>query len=769
MRSFSKKIFLLQGLFFLMLIGLWGCGKKAVDNSSDAIASKDYVYKVEVLDDIFKENQWVDRLAGSGDKIFAYCFDWDEETGKSVLMLYQLKNDGTLEKEYAIPVEDNCSYRDITLDEEGNIYCIVNESQEQASGETDPETGEEMVEYTNLYYLVKMNLQGERIFNVNLNEIPEIASLGVENEYFYIGEMIFNSKKGIYISAMGQLARFDLECNYKGMMEESKWEELSAGNFVPLNDGRMAAYFYEEDGIKLATVDLEQGTIGEKYKIPGRSYDFSYYPGIGYDLYMTDANGLYGYNIGDADKTLLMNYIDSDIDSYNVYNIVAINEKQFFALCDGENVPAKFTKVDPKDVKDRKQITLATVYMNWQIRQEVVNFNKANDEYRITIIDYNSLYGTDDDYMAGLNKLNTDIVSGKVPDILVIEDNMPVNSYVNKGLFEDLKPYIDGDEEIDLSDLMPNIIEAFSIEGKLYTLVPSYYIETLVAKASDVGNERGWTVQEAEKLMASKPEGTQFINNVTREEMLDFCMSMADNQFIDWNTGKCNFNSDEFIKTIEFIKTFPEEVDMENVEEDYWINYDAMWREGKVITSKVSISNFNYYNYMEEGTYGEKITMIGFPTSVGEGSVIHPTLQLALSSKSKNKEGAWEFLRTFLTEEYQGGDSNYNLPVSVKRLEELAEEATQRPYYIDENGKRIEYDETYYIGEVEVTIPPMTKQEAEDLMEQFYSFTEVYHYDESLINIIKEEIAPFFKGQKSAKDVAAIINSRAQIYVSENR
>ena len=63
----------------------------------------------------------------------------------------------------------------------------------------------------------------------------------------------------------------------------------------------------------------------------------------------------------------------------------------------------------------------------------------------------------------------------------------------------------------------------------------------------------------------------------------------------------------------------------------------------------------------------------------------------------------------------------------------------------------------------------MTKQEAEEFVEQLYSFTEVYHYDESLINIIKEEIAPFFKGQKSAKDVAAIINSRAQIYVSENK
>lgn len=768
MKRFDKKKLCMQGIFLLLIMGLWGCGKKSADKGSAAAASKDYIYKAEALNDVFGEDQHIDRFCRSGELFFAYGFDWDTEADKTTLRLYQINEDGTLENEYAIPVEENTSFRYITMDDERNIYCIINETMEQ-TGETDSETGEEMAEYIDMYYLTKMNLQGERIFSTNLNEIPEFKTRWEEDGYFYVADMIFDKEKGIYINAMGMLGKFDLECNFREVMEESKWNELSEANFILLNDGRMAAYLYEDDGITLAYADLEKGTLGEKYKVPGRSYEFNYYPGTGYDLYLTDSNSLYGYNMGDEDKTVLMNYIDSDLATYNVYNVVGINERQFFAFCDGESVPVKFTKVDPKDVKDKKQISLATVYTNWQVRQEVVEFNKSNEEYRIVITDYNSLYATDDDYMAGLNKLNTDIVSGKVPDILLVEENMPLDSYINKGLFEDLIPYINKDQEIDINDLMPNVIEACSTEGGLYTLMPSYYIETLVAKASDVGEERGWTVQEAEDLMASRPEGTQFINNVTREEMLDYCMSMAASQFIDWESGKCNFNSDEFIQMIEFIKSFPEEVNMEEVEDDYWINYDAMWREGKVMTSKASISNFNYYNYMEKGTFGEKITMIGFPTSKGEGSVIRPTFRLAISSKSPDKEGAWTFLRTFLLEEYQSGDSNYNLPISIKRLKELAEEATQKPYYMDENGNKVEYDETYYVGDVEIVIPPMTKQETEEFMNQLYSFTEVYHHDESLINIIKEEIAPFFKGQKTAKEVSAIINSRAQIYVSENR
>lgn len=40
--------------------------------------------------------------------------------------------------------------------------------------------------------------------------------------------------------------------------------------------------------------------------------------------------------------------------------------------------------------------------------------------------------------------------------------------------------------------------------------------------------------------------------------------------------------------------------------------------------------------------------------------------------------------------------------------------------------------------------------------------------DSEIMTIISEEAEGFFKGQKSAEEVAAIIQSRARIYVSEN-
>ncbi len=762
-----KKQIAVMGLLLLFIAGLFGCGKKTESSDVGKAASKDYVYKMQELD-FFEEDQSFDRMVRSSSAIYAYCFNWDEDSQKSVLNFYELKEDGTLGETYGIPLDENESINGLQMDSQGNIYCIVDRYNAQET--IDPETGEMTVLEENVeddYFLTKMDLQGNEVYSVYLNEIPEFQKLAEENGYFYAGSILLDEGKGIYLRILGRIAGFDMEGNFVRMVTDGE-SELDEASFITLADGRIVTLSGNEE-MFIGIVDMEKGEITEKYDLPTVSYDYSCYPGIGYDLYLVNSSGVYGYNLGDQDKTKLMDYIDSDISSYNIYNIMAINEREFYAMTDDIMVPARFTKVDPKDVKDKQQITLAMLYTDWTVRQEVVKFNKANENYRITIIDYNALYGSQEDYMAGANRLNTDIISGKMPDILLLESSMPVDSYISKGLLEDIKPHIEADEELDIHNFMPNIVEAFSSEGILYSVVPSFYIQTMIAKTSEVGSERGWTVQEAQELLASKPEGTMFMINSTRDYMLNSCMSMAGGQFIDWEKGVCSFDSDGFIQMLEFLKNFPEEMDEEMYTDEFYENYDAMWREGKVLTSIEGISDFRSYNYIEKGSYGEKVTLIGFPTSKGEGTVIYPTFQLAMSAKSGNKEGAWEFLRTFLTEDYQENSVNYNFPVSIKELDRRAQEAMRKPYYVDENGVKTEYDDTYYVGGVEIVIPPMTSQEADALKEQLYSFTEVYRYDENLINIISEEAAPFFAGQKSARDVASIIQSRAQIYMHENR
>ena len=50
-----------------------------------------------------------------------------------------------------------------------------------------------------------------------------------------------------------------------------------------------------------------------------------------------------------------------------------------------------------------------------------------------------------------------------------------------------------------------------------------------------------------------------------------------------------------------------------------------------------------------------------------------------------------------------------------------------------------------------------------------YQSTNMPNYDQKVQDIITEEAAAFFNGQKSAEDVSKIIQSRVTIYVKENQ
>ena len=175
---------------------------------------------------------------------------------------------------------------------------------------------------------------------------------------------------------------------------------------------------------------------------------------------------------------------------------------------------------------------------------------------------------------------------------------------------------------------------------------------------------------------------------------------------------------------------------------------------------------------MKYGSFGEDIALIGFPREDGKGgSSVLAYTQLAMSAQSKNKDACWEFMRTFLLDEYQNNiveDMGYMFPVSKKALDVMAKKAMEREYYETEEGEKEYYDESIWINGEELKLEQMTQADVDQMYELFETVDSAYEYDETLLNMVKEEVAPFFKGQKSAEECAKIVQSKAQIYIDEN-
>lgn len=608
----------------------------------------------------------------------------------------------------------------------------------------------------------------QRIVRRAMSDGSEIASADIAMDKNsavgdYVNQILSDGKGNLVLITSQSVLIYDEELNLVKMLKAQN----SIDNAVMLQDGSVAIVSWQDKGIAFQKLDLSNGQFSEAV-VPENMEGYSFYAGIGYDLLTTSSDGVYGLNLADNSSVQLMNFVDSDLSVSSIYNLSAVSETEFYAqyYSDSDNSShySKFTKVNPEDVKTKITLTMGGIYIDSTLLSRVVSFNKESDDYRIKVTDY-SVYNTDDDNTAAQTRMNADLIAGNIPDIIVSNADMPIDSYIGKGLFADLYPFMDGDNGIDKSRYLTNIFDAYAVDGKLYQLVPSFGVSTMVGKTSLVGENQGWSYEQFEQFVAGLGAETDVFSQATRGEVLNNFMQLSGGEFLDWNTQSCKFDTDSFKQFLAFLNTLPETINYDNISEQDWNEQDAVYRNNKAALLMTYVSTFTDQKYLSQGQFGEPITFIGFPEESGNGSAISPSLVLAISSKSANQDAAWSFVKSFLEADYQ--DSVYNFPVSLDALEKKAADAMQPPYYYDVDGNKVEYNDTYYVGSVEIPIHPMTQEDVDQVMGLLTSLNQTLRIDSSLMNIVTEEAAAYFAGQKTADETAQIIQSRAKIYVEE--
>ena len=369
---------------------------------------------------------------------------------------------------------------------------------------------------------------------------------------------------------------------------------------------------------------------------------------------------------------------------------------------------------------------------------------------------------------------------------------MPYDSYAAKGLFADLYQLMDQDESFVRDNYLTNVMEALSTNGKLYRMCTSFYVTTLAGAASRVGNEPGWTMQEMMQAL-NAAEGATLFANQTRETLQYQILSPMISQFIDSDTGRCSFDSQEFIDLITYIASAPESssngavgyseysmgvretmamasnVGYYNGESEY-VSEETLLRTGKALLTNLYLSESRDLVYLK-WRLNDTPTLIGYPTTEGNGGYIVPNTQLAISASSANLNACWDFMKFMLSEERQTRDDNYNFPMLRSAFEAYLDEGMHGYTWTDVDGvEHVEpitfWDES--TGEPK-EVDPLTRQEVDALNAYICSITRIQSYDNSLYEIITEELTNFFAGKKDAKTTVDVIQNRAQTYINETR
>lgn len=610
-----------------------------------------------------------------------------------------------------------------------------------------------------------------------------IENLQTEDYYYYIQNMI-PAKDGKVVLLINGEESSKMTVDSEGNVSERTPIKVSGGNSsgnmemtMVKDDGTLLFTYYDDNytNMYIATYDITTDTMGEGIKMPDAFYNMGYSSvtaGVDSDIVFANSSGVFSYTMGDTEVKQVMSYINSDMSINSLNQIVMLDDTHFIATYydpfDYKQQCGLFTKVNAEDIPDKNVLVLGGSYIDTDLKKRVVDFNKSNEKYRITLKEY-QMYNTREDYMAGYTQLNNDILAGNMPDILVVDEwGMSVENYVSKGVLADIGTLIEKDEELSQKEFMTNVFDAYKVNGKLYQVIPSFYVQTMMGKKSLVGDRTSWTMKDMEEVLAKLPEETQVFGETTKSSFLYNMLEFCGNDYVDVATGKCNFDSQQFIDMLEYANTLPQELSEDYYGDDWWMKYQSQYRENRTLLMYSYIGDFSNLNNQINGYFGEDVSCIGFPTDNGMGSFVGTNGSYVLSAKSKNLEGAWEFIRYYLTDEYQNS-MQWGLPVSKTAFMEKSKDATGKDYYIDENGEKVETEEWFEINGESIEIEPLTQEQLDEIVAFIESVTKRRYYNQDIQNIVTEETEAFFSGQKSAAEVAGIIQSRVQLYVNENR
>ena len=628
-----------------------------------------------------------------------------------------------------------------------------------------PDVGE--FTYVEKYLLRVFDQQGNETASIDLSQFNEN-----EEEYFYMSGMVADGDRGICVSVGNELLGigFEGELLYRIPAGEGIDGFMS---LVNLSDGSAAVLAYANDysDIKLLTVDAETGKFVDNEVDFDRSVYRVYPFGGDYDFGYNKGESFFGFDADTGKETKLLTWINCDVDGNNLSGVFPQENGDIVCLTteygnEGgtTNYLISLVKTPYDQVPQKTTLTLACTGLDYTVKNEILKFNRMDGDYRIEVRDY-SEYNTDEDYTAGNTKLITEIGAGAVPDIL-ITNGLPIDTFSARGYFTDLWSFIDADAELGGREaLVEPFLNAISQDGKLYWITNSFNLVTLAGPSSIVGTEPGWTYDDFYAALDQMPEGCEILSlGTTKQSVFDSICNLNLDSFVDWGTGTCNFDSEEFINLLKFTDLFPKDFDWENHEWSQDDNDDVRIKEGRQLLMSVSLGYpFDMVYYSQ--SFGGNMTLIGFPDVPGSGAVFSTySPGFAISETCKEKDAAWRFVSGFLKEDYQSYYGSYGFSVNRAVFDKSFQDALEREssnYVMTDSGEMQEQKARFTQEDMDVLMNVINNTQ---LFGQSYASTQ-----DQLQKIVSEEVSSYFAGEKSAEDVAAMIQNRASIYVSEQR
>lgn len=544
----------------------------------------------------------------------------------------------------------------------------------------------------------------------------------------------------------------------------------------------VCAVTYEENEVekmKLCNIDAK----GKLSEFNNAVYDFDetvqdMIAGTGeYSLYIRTRSSIYGIRADNNEIVPLMDITSSGVNSDHTKGYKMMDDGNMAVLYnDATEFKVNFKKYIPRsdeEMADIKTITVGNMG-DFFVENYINKWNDAGNDFMVEQRKYDS------DSLGKCDQLSQDVLSDQLPDILCF-DNFGEIDLRKMDVFEDLYTYMDKEEVYNRDFFIPSVLKSFEQDGKLLSLGNSFCLDMgVVGKTKYLGEPEDWSFEKKLDLMIDPPIERERFTDSKYGRLSDF-VTWTD--WADLSKAECWFTDESFVRYLEYCDEAEViEIEFKEYDESYYQSEEWMeemdrlsylesikFREDKELFSYESICNYENYVYLTRGSFG------GEPISFVEGATVRCDTPLFICKTSKNKELAWEFIKSRITDEaYSDTNNYYFFPVTKSglKMEEERSRNTDRSWDdADYNGIPSDYvGLAYQIGDENIAIGDITDEDYEAVNELIYNAKppkKSMPHDSKFYEIAYDEIGRFFHGECTAEECAEHMQDRISTYLSE--
>lgn len=485
-------------------------------------------------------------------------------------------------------------------------------------------------------------------------------------------------------------------------------QDNSQHGYTPVTSGTGQVYLYDWGSLAMVELDMDTGEPGDAvfnlYNVD------SYYVGDNSSDFYTITDGKLQSLAPEQEPRDLT--VPEELDSQMLYAFDGGDGSWLVARRDLSTRTVRLYLCSTVMAEPKTALTLATSseYVDSTVKNAIAQFNFESLEYEVQLKVY-----TDND-------LRTALTTNNMPDMILMDtsgtwENMNLSTLERMGVFQNLYDLMDSGG-VSLDELMGNMVSTLEYNGQLPVISYKYQLRTIYTDKKYNAPEN-WTLEEFLDTALALSDSIGISNSSQSAELRDL-MTMCLASFVDRTQGTCNFESELFIKLLETIKAKSPADDVDDpglIYDNYLLNYAF---------SIFSLADICATIEQTEG----KATVNGFPEA--NGAQLSFYYLLGITVGCDKPEGAWTFISQVLQSESNCSILKSNVESQLKKMRE-----NYSPEVVD------------ILENMVTTACTMTE-----------SFSPVP-------DIVVEEAAAYFAGDKTAEETAKIIQNRVSTYLAE--